>query len=194
MYQKLLLILGIVLAFTDYTFTQSEISSELFSDLKYRNVGPSRGGRVTAVTGVPGELFTYYMGATGGGVWKTTDGGLSWNNISDGFIKAGSIGAITIAPTDKNVIYDMGGNLQEEISVRKKTNMDYIMSSKSLDKYPEGKVLALRKVTKFNLQGISNPQSYYEVSVKNGKEIVYVYFDDDKQLMKNDNVFNLAVN
>ena len=118
---------------------------------------------------------------------------VSWtkvNNIGEELIRV----TFSMTDSDKNVIYDMGGNLQEEISVRKKTNMDYIMSSKSLDKYPEGKVLALRKVTKFNLQGISNPQSYYEVSVKNGKEIVYVYFDDDKQLMKNDNVFNLAVN
>lgn len=74
-------------------------------DLKYRFVGPSRGGRATAVCGVPGQPYTYYMGATGGGVWKTTDGGLSWDNISDGYFKTGSIGAIAVAPSDDNVIY-----------------------------------------------------------------------------------------
>ena len=56
---------------------------DLFNSLSYRLVGPFRGGRVTAVTGVPGEPMTYYMGSTGGGVWKTTDAGKSWRNVSD---------------------------------------------------------------------------------------------------------------
>ncbi len=61
----------------------SQISDELFNSLEYRLVGPFRGGRVTAVSGVPGDPMTYYMGSTGGGVWKTTDGGLTWFNVSD---------------------------------------------------------------------------------------------------------------
>jgi photosystem II stability/assembly factor-like uncharacterized protein len=73
--------------------------------LRWRNVGPFRGGRVTAVTGVPGEPLVYYMGATGGGVWKTEDGGLSWHNISDGYMLTGSVGSIAVAPSDHNVIY-----------------------------------------------------------------------------------------
>lgn len=81
------------------------ISEKLYASMKYRNIGPFRGGRVTTVTGLPDDIFTYYMGATGGGVWKTTDGGNTWNNISDGFFNTTGIGAITIAPSDPNVIY-----------------------------------------------------------------------------------------
>ena len=71
-----------------------------FSLFKYRHVGPIRGGRVTAVTGVPLEPSTFYMGATGGGLWKSTDYGTSWNNISDGFFETPSIGAIAVATKD----------------------------------------------------------------------------------------------
>lgn len=76
-----------------------------YQALSYRMVGPHRGGRVTAVTGVPGTLPTLYMGATGGGVWKSTNNGLSYENVSDGFIDVGSIGAIEVAPSDSNVVY-----------------------------------------------------------------------------------------
>ena len=75
------------------------------SALTYRNVGPHRGGRVTAVAGVPDKPFLFYMGSTGGGVYKTEDAGTSWTNISDGQIPVPSIGAITVAPSDENVIY-----------------------------------------------------------------------------------------
>ena len=78
---------------------------ELFQALEYRLIGPYRGGRVTAVTGVAGDPFTYYMGSTGGGVWKTTSGGQTWENLSDGFFEAGSIGAVTVAESDPNIVY-----------------------------------------------------------------------------------------
>lgn len=80
----------------------------LYSSLQYRLIGPFRGGRSAAVTGVPGEPNLFYFGATGGGVWKTEDGGRSWDNISDGFF-GGSIGAIEVAQSDPNVIYVGGG-------------------------------------------------------------------------------------
>ena len=73
--------------------------------MKYRSIGPFRGGRSVAASGVPGDPTTYYMGTTGGGVWKTTDIGVSWFNISDGFMKTGSVGAIAVAPSDTNVVY-----------------------------------------------------------------------------------------
>lgn len=73
--------------------------------LAWRNVGPFRGGRVTAVSGVLQDEHTFYMGSTGGGVWKTTDGGISWKNITDGYFKSGSVGAIAVAPSDPNTIY-----------------------------------------------------------------------------------------
>ncbi|MBT8280809.1 MAG: glycosyl hydrolase [Muriicola sp.] len=81
---------------------------ELYSSLEYRLVGPFRGGRSAAVTGVPGQPNLFYFGATGGGVWKTTDGGRTWGNISDGYF-GGSIGAVEVANSDPNVIYVGGG-------------------------------------------------------------------------------------
>ena len=84
--------------------------STLFNAMKYRLVGPYRGGRSTAVTGVPGRPFTFYMGTTGGGVWTTTDAGNSWTNISDGYF-GGSVGAVAVAPSDHNVIYVGQGSI-----------------------------------------------------------------------------------
>ncbi|MDC6383731.1 glycosyl hydrolase [Flagellimonas taeanensis] len=85
-----------------------EYPKDLYSSLEYRLIGPFRGGRSAAVTGVPGEPNLFYFGATGGGVWKTTDGGRSWENISDGYF-GGSIGAVEVAKSDPNVIYVGGG-------------------------------------------------------------------------------------
>jgi len=85
---------------TEPTFDESH-----FHGLEYRNIGPFRGGRSVAVSGHKDQALTYYMGATGGGVYKTEDGGNSWINISDGFFKTGSVGALTVAPSDPNVIY-----------------------------------------------------------------------------------------
>jgi photosystem II stability/assembly factor-like uncharacterized protein len=75
-----------------------------FGSLKYRLVGPFRGGRSATVTGVPGKPTLFYFGSTGGGVWRTTDGGATWENISDGFF-GGSIGAVAVAESDPNVIF-----------------------------------------------------------------------------------------
>lgn len=76
-----------------------------FEALQYRTIGPARGGRVTTVTGTPMQPGTFYFGATGAGVWKTEDYGTSWYNISDGFFKTPSIGAIEVAANDPNIIY-----------------------------------------------------------------------------------------
>ena len=79
--------------------------TDLLKELKFRLVGPSRGGRSVAAAGVPSEPNVYYFGATGGGVWKTTDAGASWQPISDGQFHTGSVGAIAVADSDPNVIY-----------------------------------------------------------------------------------------
>jgi photosystem II stability/assembly factor-like uncharacterized protein len=71
----------------------------------WRHVGPFRGGRVVAVAGHPTEQATFYMGSTGGGIWRTTDGGTYWENISDGFFARASVGALAVAESDPNVIY-----------------------------------------------------------------------------------------
>jgi len=85
--------------------TGSAFDSTTFAAHTWRNVGPFRGGRANAVTGIPSQPLTYFAGYTGGGVWRTDDAGLNWRNISDGFFKTSSIGAIAIAPSDPNVIY-----------------------------------------------------------------------------------------
>ncbi len=98
------------------------ISAERYSSLKYREIGPFRGGRAAAVTGVPGQPKLFYFGATGGGVWKTEDGGITYKNISDGYF-GGSIGAIAVAKSDPNVIYVGGG----EVTVRGNVSSGYGM-------------------------------------------------------------------
>ncbi len=96
--------------------------------LRWRSIGPYRGGRVTAVAGVASQPLVYYMGAAGGGVWKTEDAGMTWNNISDGFFRTGSVGAIAVAPSNPDVVYvGMGeaclrGNLSSGDGVYKSTN------------------------------------------------------------------------
>ena len=79
--------------------------NDIFKNLKYRNVGPTRGGRVTTVHGVDSDRNTFYMGTTGGGVWKTTDSGNNWFNISDGYFKSPSIGAINVYQKDPKIVY-----------------------------------------------------------------------------------------
>ena len=76
----------------------------LYNAMEFRLIGPFRGGRATAVAGVVQDPMTYYMGATGG-VWKTEDAGESWKNVSDGFIKTASVGAIAVSESDPNVVY-----------------------------------------------------------------------------------------
>ncbi|MEQ1631993.1 MAG: glycosyl hydrolase [Planctomycetota bacterium] len=87
---------------------KSPIPSILLDTCDWRLVGPFRGGRVAAVTGVPGARDTYYMGSVGGGVWKTTDAGVTWKNVSDGFF-GGSIGAVAVADSNHDIVYAGGG-------------------------------------------------------------------------------------
>jgi photosystem II stability/assembly factor-like uncharacterized protein len=94
----------------------------MYEGLTYRSIGPYRGGRSAAVTGVPGKPTLFYMGATGGGVWRTKDGGSTWENISDGFF-GGSIGAIAVSEYDNNVIYVGGG----EVTIRGNVSSGYGM-------------------------------------------------------------------
>ena len=112
------LILLMTFLITSYTQAQRKsrsgkdsgqtIPTELYSSMDYRLVGPFRGGRSAAVTGIPEKPNLFYFGATGGGVWKTEDGGRTWSNISDGFF-GGSVGSIEVSKSDPNVIYVGGG-------------------------------------------------------------------------------------
>lgn len=86
---------------------------KLYEGLNWRSIGPFRGGRSAAVTSVPGKANLFYFGATGGGIWRTTDAGNSWENISDGYF-GGSIGSIAVSEWDPNIMYVGGG----EVTVR----------------------------------------------------------------------------
>ena len=77
----------------------------LLRGMEWRSIGPYRGGRVTAATGVVGQSSVYYFGGTGGGIWKSTDGGATWKNVSDGQLGTGSVGAIAVSESDPNVVY-----------------------------------------------------------------------------------------
>ncbi len=90
---------------TALTTQATATNPDLYKGLKFRNIGPFRGGRSVAVTGVPNDPLTYYMGSTGGGIWKTEDAGTNWKNISDGQLKTGSVGAIAVANSNHNVLY-----------------------------------------------------------------------------------------
>ena len=81
------------------------VSPAAFRDLEWRNVGASRGGRVTGFAGVRQQPHTFYAGATGGGVWKTDDAGITWYPVGDGDITTGSIGSIDVAPSNPNHVW-----------------------------------------------------------------------------------------
>ena len=81
------------------------VDPKLLSQIRYRCIGPSRGGRVVAVAADPVRKNVFYFGAVAGGVWKSEDSGLYWENITDGFLKTSSIGALAVAPSDGNVLY-----------------------------------------------------------------------------------------
>ncbi|GAB5526703.1 MAG: hypothetical protein Roseis2KO_45750 [Roseivirga sp.] len=81
-----------------------DLQAEIYKGVKWRSIGPFRGGRAATVTGVPGKPQLFYMGSTGGGVWRTENGGTTWQNISDGYF-GGSIGAVAVSESNNNVIY-----------------------------------------------------------------------------------------
>ncbi|MCE2997348.1 MAG: WD40/YVTN/BNR-like repeat-containing protein [Cyclobacteriaceae bacterium] len=88
------------------------IDSKYFDKLKWRNIGPARGGRSLGSSGSPGRPNEYYFGATGGGLWKTTDGGQDWFPVTDGQISSSSIGAVAVAETNPDIVYIGGGETQ----------------------------------------------------------------------------------
>src|ERR1044072_7352726 len=99
-----------------------------YKDLSWTNVGPNRGGRSVACSGVRTRPDEYYFGATGGGLWKTTDSGATWNCVTDGFIKTSSVGAIGVSDSNPDVVYigmgerDIRGDISEGDGVYKSTD------------------------------------------------------------------------
>ena len=107
---------------------QEAFPEELWGSLTWRNVGPPRGGRSIAVAGSTARPFEYYMGTTGGGLWKTTDGGQNWRPVTDGQITSGSIGAVQVCETNPDIVYmgtgetQLRGNIQQGDGAYKSTD------------------------------------------------------------------------
>ncbi len=97
--------IALLIAFFTVGMVLAQTAEEYFKPLKYRNIGPFRGGRSVTATGVIGDPLTYYMGTTGGGLWKTNDAGQRWVNISDGFFETGSVGAVAVSASNPNIVY-----------------------------------------------------------------------------------------
>jgi photosystem II stability/assembly factor-like uncharacterized protein len=122
MKKLLLFIAGVAVATGSFSQKKPNDDSILFSKVKYRSVGPYRGGRSGAATGDVNQKNTFYFGATGGGVWKTIDGGSNWKNITDKYF-GGSIGSVSIAPSDPTVLYvgegenTLRGNVSEGFGI-----------------------------------------------------------------------------
>ena len=103
--KQLILLLALSLVFSPTVVSAPAADISELEGLEWRMIGPYRGGRVTTVTGVADNPMLYYMGATGGGVWKTENAGTTWENLSDGYFKVGTIGAVAVAESDPNVLY-----------------------------------------------------------------------------------------
>lgn len=101
-----------VISLFSQTAQNSAFDPSLYNGLKWRNIGPNRGGRSLSSMGSPGRINEYYFGATGGGLWKTTDGGNEWFPVTDGQIQSSSIGAVAIAETNPDIVYIGGGETQ----------------------------------------------------------------------------------
>ncbi len=95
----------LILALLTTTITFAQTAEEYFKPMKFRNIGPFRGGRSVSASGVVGDPMTYYMGTTGGGLWKTEDAGQRWHNISDGYFEMGSVGAVAVSTYNTNIVY-----------------------------------------------------------------------------------------
>ena len=107
---------------------QETFPDALWSSLEWRNVGPPRGGRSIAVAGSAARPFEYFMGTTGGGLWKSTDGGQNWESVTDGQITSGSIGAVQVCESDPDIVYmgtgetQLRGNIQQGDGAYKSTD------------------------------------------------------------------------
>jgi len=103
----------LLILFSSFVALQAEKYNEtFFNNFEWRNIGPNRGGRSLSSMGSPGRPNEYYFGATGGGLWKTTDGGNTWFPVTDGKITSSSIGAVAVAETNPDIVYIGGGETQ----------------------------------------------------------------------------------
>lgn len=106
----------LLIATPSFVFSGAD-ESTFFPPLRWRSIGPDRGGRSIAVAGHKDRPFEYYFGATGGGLWKTTDGGASWRPVTDGQIRSSSVGAVAVAESNPDIVYIGMGEVQLRANV-----------------------------------------------------------------------------
>jgi photosystem II stability/assembly factor-like uncharacterized protein len=164
-----------------------------FGALRWRNIGPARGGRSIAVAGSVARPYEYYMGATGGGVWKSTDGGTSWRPVSDGQIHSSSVGAVAVAPSNPDVVYagtgesEIRGNIIQGDGAYKSTDGGKtwthigLVETQVISKirvHPSNPDLVY--VAAFGHHAVPNPERGVFRSKDGGKTWEKILFRDDK--------------
>src|SRR5215469_3434291 len=102
---------GLAIVVAAFGLSAQTFSPKLYQAMRWRQIGPFRAGRVTAVAGIPGNAAVYYMGTPGGGLWKTVDGGVVWTPIFDRVRTTSSIGAVAVAPSNPNIVYVGSGDV-----------------------------------------------------------------------------------
>ena len=115
-FKTLLCVVSILFSFfsvtAQITNQDTEIPEEFYNQLEWRNIGPFRGGRSLGAAGSPGRVNEYYFGATGGGLWKTVDGGTEWFPVTDGQVTSSSVGAVAVVETNPDIVYIGMGEVQ----------------------------------------------------------------------------------
>jgi photosystem II stability/assembly factor-like uncharacterized protein len=133
-------LVSIVLLSFHETASVAQVDTSLFAGLRWRSIGPARGGRSQAIAGSPSRPLEYYFGATGGGVWKTTDAGVTWRPVSDRQIKTSSVGALQISISNPDVVYagmgetELRGNIIQGDGVYKTTDAGKTWTHMGLEK------------------------------------------------------------
>ena len=175
--------------------TAAALDSALLKTLKWRGIGPDRGGRSIAATGVKGRPREAYFGAVGGGLWKTTDGGASWSPITDGLIKSASVGAVAVSESNPDVVYiGMGetcirGNIMAGDGVYKSTDAGKTWSQIGFDGGGKQNISKIRVhptnpdivwVAVFGFHGAPNDERGVFKTTDGGKTWKKVLYKDDR--------------
>src|SRR5215471_8154159 len=119
------LVFGVLVCSAAVLLAAPAFDPVVFSSLTWRSIGPPRGGRSIASTGIPSRPLEYYFGAVGGGLWKTTDGGLTWRPVTDGQLHSSSVGAVAVSESNPDVVYigmgetELRGNIMQGDGVYK---------------------------------------------------------------------------
>ncbi len=189
----LTLLFGVLCEIAPTPATAQQVDSALYDVLSWTNVGPSRGGRSIAVAGSDARVNEYYFGATGGGLWKTTDGGTTWDPVTDGQLGSASVGAVAVCPSDPDVVYigmgesELRGNVQQGDGVYKSTDAGKTWTHLGLAATQNISKIRIAPddcdhvfVAAFGVHSAPNPERGVYKSTDGGKTWRKVLYRDDK--------------